>query len=429
MRLTRHPRYRFVVAGMAFVAVFAAIGLGRFGYSAILPSMKTSLNMSGAVAGSLNSWNQVGDTIMVLVAGIIASRFGARIVVGIGLVITAGGMLLTGMANELATIFAGRLITGVGNAMVLAPSIALMAAWFPQRRLGTASGLVPAGSSFALIMVGPTVPRIIAAGGDDGWRWAWYFFAAVTLVIAVLAFTIQRDRPYAQRHAPASTVRWADIARIMRSRRAWYLGFLYFCYGFAFLLFFTYFQQRLKDLGYSANTAGILFLILGAGGTLAMTWGRVSDSIGRGRTLAMVMILGAACAVVLSLWDNIVALAIAGGIFGLCGLSVPGLFGAACGDHFGARQAAASLGFVTAFMGIGQIIGPYVGGALEDHFDSLGPSYLVSAAVFVVGACAALFRRDRRPAAGAAACAAPDSAPDPATGAASMQSVHSNQAP
>ena len=399
MRLTRRPGYRFVVAGMAFVAVFAAIGLGRFGYSAILPSMKEALGLSGAVAGSLASWNQVGYTVMVLVGGVLASRFGARIVVGSGLIITAGGMLLTGIADGIVMASAGRIITGVGNAMVLAPSIALMAAWFEPRRLGTASGLVPAGTSFALIMVGPVVPRIIAAGGNDGWRWAWYFFAAATLVIAILAIVVQRDRPYAQRHVTRSHLRWADLAGIVRSRRAWFLGSLYFCYGFAFLLFFTYFQARLGDLGYSAETAGILFLVLGAGGTLSLLWGRVSDSIGRGRTLAMVLAVQAACAVAFALWHNIAALSIGAGVFGLCGLSVPGLFGAACGDHFGSRRAAASLGFVTAFMGVGQIIGPYVGGALEDAFGSLAPSYLVSAGVFAVGAVAALFLRDSRPAA------------------------------
>ena len=76
MRLTRDPRYRWVVAGMAFVSVFAAIGFGRFGYSAVLPSMQKALGLTSAEAGSLASWNQAGYTIMALIGGILASRFG-----------------------------------------------------------------------------------------------------------------------------------------------------------------------------------------------------------------------------------------------------------------------------------------------------------------------------------------------------------------
>lgn len=59
--------------------------------------------------------------------------------------------------------------------------------------------------------------------------------------------------------------------------------------------------------------------------------------------------------------------------------------------------ASASLGFVTAFMGVGQAIGPYIGGLMEDAFSSLAPAYLLSAAVFVLGAVAALLLRDARP--------------------------------
>ena len=100
-------------------------------------------------------------------------------------------------------------------------------------------------------------------------------------------------------------------------------------------------------------------------------------------------------AVVFGLWHNTPALVVGSAVFGVCALSVPALFGAACGDHFGSRLAGASLGFVTAFVGVGQMIGPYVGGALEDAFGSLGPSYLLSAGVFMAGAIASLFLRER----------------------------------
>jgi predicted MFS family arabinose efflux permease len=384
---------------MAFFAVFAAIGFGRFGYSAVLPSMQEDLGISSAAAGSLASWNQVGYTVMALVGGILASRFGVRIIVAIGLFVTALGMLLTGLAGGLAVASAARLLTGMGNAMVLAPSLALMAAWFEPARLGMASGIVPAGSSLALVVVGPMVPALLAAGGADGWRTVWYVFAAVTSLITVLALLVLRNRPHAKRQEVIGKLRAADMRAIVHSKHAWMLGSAYFLYGFAFLLFLTFFQKRLTvDLGYSSETAGNLFLVLGVTGLVAgVIWGRVSDGIGRGRTLAIVLLAEAAVALVFALWHSAAALAIGSALFGICGLSVPALFGAACGDRYGARLAAASLGFVTAFVGVGQIIGPYVGGALEDAFGSLVPSYLVSAGVFALAAVVSLLLPDARP--------------------------------
>jgi predicted MFS family arabinose efflux permease len=399
MRLTRDPRYRWVVAGMAFFAVLAAIGFGRFGYSAVLPSMQEDLGISSAAAGSLASWNQVGYTVMALVGGILASRFGARVVVTVGLLVTATGMLFTGFAQGLAMASAARLLTGMGNGMVLAPSLALMVAWFEPARLGAASGIVPAGSSLALVVVGPMVPALLDAGGADGWRLVWYVFAAVTLLVALLTVAVLRDRPYRERHTTLGRLRAVEMRAIVRSGHAWLLGLIYFLYGFAFLLFFTFFQKLLTtDLGYSDETAGTLFLILGATGVASgVLWGRVSDGIGRGRTLAIVLLVEAAVALVFALWHSIAALVVGSAVFGLCGLSVPALLGAACGDKYGARMAAASLGFVTAFVGIGQIIGPYVGGALEDAYGSLVPSYLVAAGVFAAAAAVSLLLRDERP--------------------------------
>ena len=403
-------RYRWVVLGAAFMAIFAVIGLGRFGYSAVLPSMQRSLGLSGAQAGSLQSWNQVGYTVMALIGGILASRFGVRIVVAIGLFITALAMFSTGLATGLIVPSVARFVTGAGTAVVMGPSIVLMTAWFEPRRLGVATGIVPTGGSLALVLVGPAVPRLVAAGGSDGWRLAWYLFGGVTLAIAVVATLVMRDRPYGQEKGGGQGLAVADLGTIVRSGRAWLLGGVYFFYGFAFLLFFTFFQKRLTvDLGISSGTAGDLFLVMGALGVAAgVLWGRVSDAIGRGATIATVLFVEAAVAVVFALLHGLPALAAASVLFGLTGRGVPGLFGAACGERFGARLAAASFGFVNVFVGLGQIVGPYVGGAMEDAFGSLSLAYLLSAGVFALGGLAALFLRD---------------------GPAAMQCAHTNQAP
>jgi fucose permease len=98
MTFTHSPRYRWVVLAMGFLAVFGALGFGRFGYSAILPAMQEDLDISSAAAGSLASWNLGGYVVMAAVGGLLASRFGPRKVVAVGSIAAAIGMLLTGLA-------------------------------------------------------------------------------------------------------------------------------------------------------------------------------------------------------------------------------------------------------------------------------------------------------------------------------------------
>jgi fucose permease len=100
VRFARSPRYKWVVLAMGFLGVFGALGFGRFGYSAILPSMMDALDLSGSAAGALASWNLGGYVAMALVGGILTSLYGARKIVAIGSILAAMGMFVTGAAPE-----------------------------------------------------------------------------------------------------------------------------------------------------------------------------------------------------------------------------------------------------------------------------------------------------------------------------------------
>lgn len=416
LHLTRSSAYRWVILAVAFLGIFGAAGLSRFGYSAVLPDMQKALGLSGAEAGALASWNLAGYTLMALVGGFLASRFGARRVVTAGITITAAGLLLTGLSNSLAAASAWRLLTGLGNGMVMAPSVALMAVWFNSRQLGVASAIASSSTGLGLVVAGPVVPRLVAAGGADGWRLAWYFFAAVAFAVAVLTWILERDRPYKptreseswasegrtspgeseEKTDPADLL--ADLKSVLRSGYIWHLGSIYFLYGFAYLIYYTFFQKRLTmDLGLGSGAAGNLFLVAGASSLVfGVLWGAFSDRVGRGKALAVLFLADAAAVLMFVIRPSLPALIVSAVLFGSGVFSVPGLIGAACGDRFGSRLAFASLGFVTVFIGAGQATGPYVGGLLEDVFGSLGPSYWLSAAIFGLGAVAAFLLPDSR---------------------------------
>jgi predicted MFS family arabinose efflux permease len=170
-------------------------------------------------------------------------------------------------------------------------------------------------------------------------------------------------------------------------------------FGLAFLIYFTFFQKRLiSDLGYSSEAAGNLFIVLGVAGLFGgVIWGSVSDRIGRERTIAGTLLLAGIAAFLFAWPLGTPALVVSALLFGSTGMVIPGLMGAACGDHFGPRLASASLGLVTILVGVGQTIGPFLGGLMNDASSSLGPTYLLSGSVFIVGAIGALLLGDTRP--------------------------------
>jgi MFS family permease len=384
---------------MGFLAVFGALGFGRFGYSAILPAMQKNLGLSSAAAGSLASWNLGGYVIMAAIGGLLASRFGPRKVVAVGTFVAAAGMLLTGLSHGLAAASAARLITGLGGGCVLVPSVALMSAWFDVRRRGMASGIVTSGSSLALVIAGPIVPLIISAGGSGGWRLAWYFFATLTFLVGVLTVVFQRDRPYsaaAKARAARGSRPALDLKSVVRSRYAWHLGFVYMMFGFAYMVYFTFFQKRLTaDLGFSSSVAGDIFLVVGVASlACGVLWGVISDRVGRGRAIAAMCFIQAVGATLFAVWPGTPGLILSAVLLGLTSLAVPGIVGAGCGDQFGPVLASASLGFVTIFLGIGQVLGPYLAGRLADAHGTLTYSYLMAAGVFFLGGLLSVFLRE-----------------------------------
>jgi len=66
---------------------------------------------------------------------------------------------------------------------------------------------------------------------------------------------------------------------------------------------------------------------------------------------------------------------------------------AAAGDYVGPRLAPAGLGFVTIFFGIGQALGPAVGGYLADTTRSFFIPFLLASAVSLAGMVSSLYLR------------------------------------
>jgi len=404
----RRIHHGWIVLIMGTLVVFAALGLARFGYSMVLPAMQEGLALDNTQAGGLATANLIGYLLLSAIGGALASRFGPRVVIAAGLCLAGGSMLLTGTVASFIGAAFWRALTGIGSGASNVPVMGLMAAWFSARRRGLASGVAVAGSSLALIALGPTVPRVLGAYAEGGWRVCWWGFGAITLLLAALAYLLLRNSPEdvglqpvgcmedapAQRPAATSRLNWGAV---YSSAPVWHLGLVYVAFGFSYIIYLTFFVKFLEaEADYTRAEAGNLFMLMGWFSLLCgVIWGHVSDVIGRKGALVIVYLIQAAAFALFGLAHGSVGLTVSAILFGLTAWSIPAIMAAACGDVVGPKLAPAALGFVTLFFGVGQAAGPVVAGAIADAAESLQPAMLLAASVAVAGAIGAgLLRTD-----------------------------------
>ncbi len=403
--------YGWIVLIVGFLAVFSSLGLARFGYTMILPSMQTGLGLSNTQAGALATGNFIGYLTLALIGGFLASRFSPRRVISISLLVVGITMLLTGAAGNFLTALLWRTITGMGSGGSNVPVMGLLAAWFASRRRGLATGVAVAGSSLGLIITGPLVPFILNAAGDNGWRLGWFVLGVIVLVISVISFLLLRDRPEdkgivaigeespplsplpTQPHPPGQPkpafLAWGDI---YKSGAVWHLALIYTTFGFSYIIYVTFFAKYLQsEKGFSKEAAGNLWQIVGWISIFCgIIWGWVSDVLGRKYGLALVSFIQGTTYFIFAVSSSPYLFVLSAFLFGITAWSIPAIMAAACGDHLGSKLAPAALGFITLFFGIGQAFGPWIAGSIADSTSSFSLAFIVAMVAAYIGGFASL---------------------------------------
>ena len=411
MQTSSGPKFHYcwVVLAMATFVVFASLGLARFGYTVVIPPMKTALGMDNTQVGVLATANLFGYLLLSAVGGALATRFGPRRVIAAGLLTAGLGMLLTGLVNNFTLAALFRAATGLGSGASNVPVMAMLAGWFAARWRGLAAGIGVAGSSVAIIFLGPVVPRLLAGFEQNGWRVCWFVFGGVTLLLAAAAYLLLRNSPDElglspfgeTKPAPPPSPGPAKIAwgRVYRSVRVWHLGLVYAAFGFSYIIYMTFFVTGLMAEGaYTRDAAVKLFFLMGWCSLLCgVIWGTLSDRIGRKRALMLVYLSHAIAFSMFALWQTPCGFTVSAVLFGLSAWSIPAIMAAACGDVLGPKMAPSGLGFITLFFGIGQAVAPSVAGALADSTGSFRPPFLLAGAVALAGLIGASFLKSVRP--------------------------------
>src|ERR1700758_1263515 len=124
---------------------------------------------------------------LLLTAGVLADRYGRRLLFAIGLVIFTLGSLLCGLAVNPLMLIVSRSVQGVGGAAMFATSLALLGNSFRGKDRGTAFGIWGAVVGIATA-VGPVLGGVITTD----WNWRGIFLVNVPVGVLALAVTAWR---------------------------------------------------------------------------------------------------------------------------------------------------------------------------------------------------------------------------------------------
>ncbi len=400
--MMKRIHYGWVILAACTLAIFGSLGLARFGYSIILPSMQKGLSLDNTQAGALATFNLIGYVALAAIGGALAARFGPRVVIAVGMIVAGAGMFLTGFSSSFITAAILRLITGVGSGMSNVPAMGLLSAWFGPKRRGLASGIAVAGSSLALIVLGSLIPVIISSNAANGWEVSWFVLGIITLFLTPAVYALIRNRPVEKGLRPLGDrsgaagslivedpLHWGSV---YKAPVVWLLGVIYISFGFSYIIYMTFLVKFLTgEGGYSQAAAGHLFMLMGWFSlACGLIWGGVSDHIGRKWTLIIVYLIQALAFSLFAIWPIPAGFTISAILFGLTAWSIPAIMSATCGDILSSRMAPAAFGFITLFFGLGQALGPAVAGRLADLSGSFASSFLLAGCVAVIGASASL---------------------------------------
>ncbi|HQN02102.1 MAG TPA: YbfB/YjiJ family MFS transporter, partial [Candidatus Hydrogenedentes bacterium] len=277
-----------------------------------------------------------------------------------------------------------------------------------RKRRGLAMGAAVMGTSVGIIITGALIPFILKTRGDEAWREGWFVLGICALGAGAAAWFLLRNRPGDVGQDPIGMEKGGSAevqvakgedslhwGRVYRSGVVWHLAMIYSMFGFSYIIYATFFKKYIvTEAGFGETDAGLVWQMVGwLGISCGLTWGWVSDRIGRKWGLAMVYLIQATAFLLFAMGKTAGPIWVSAILFGLTAWSIPAIMAAACGDQLGPRMAPAAIGFVTLFFGIGQAVAPSVAGRIADQTGSFSTAYLCAAAAALLGGTGSLFLR------------------------------------
>ncbi len=389
-------RWLLVVGALMIQLCLGAI----YAWSVFRQPLQEELGISATQASLPFSVVLAFFALAVAIGGKLQDRFGPRVISVAGGILLAAGMLGASFAGSITTlVISYGVISGLGIGMAYVCPIAALVKWFPDKR-GLITGLAVAGFGGGAMIVGPLAQAMIGSlGVADTFR----ILGLVYLIVVTAGGLMLRNPPagYVPEGwtppAPATGGPSGgdySVGGMLGTGQFWIIWILYFAGCAAGLMIIGQTSPIGTDVAkYSAEVAALgvsVLAIFNAAGRIF--WGKVSDNLGRVRTLFIMYLLNGLAILGYFLIPTVPAfywlgIAIVGATFG----GYLALYPAITADFFGTTNVGLKYGLVFLAYGIGGLLSNIFAPQVFEIFGSYNPAFAIAGGLCIIAAVAILF--------------------------------------
>ena len=330
--------------------------------------------------------------------GFLVERFGPRLLLSAGAVLTGASWVLAAQAGSVLGIYLTYgLLGGIGTGIIYVGVVGLMVQWFPDRR-GFAAGMVAAGYGMGALLT--TIP-IASHLESSGYHHTLEVFGLILGGVGLLAAQLLRRPPagwMAAYRARQAKVAGATPGRMLRTPVFWLMFAMMTMMSTSGLMVISQMATFARDFGVaSVMVFGMAALPLAltvdrfTNGLTRPYFGWVSDRIGRENTMALAFGLeGVAMAAWLLTRENAVLFVALSGVVFFGWGEIFSLFPSTLTDTFGTEHATANYGFLYMAQGVGSVFGGPLASMLHDATGSWIPAFALMIALDLITAMLAI---------------------------------------